>query len=96
MTIMKDKLYWGLLSGLLAPFLVVLLLYAFRFRYLSLPEFISQAFFLQVHLKLVAIGVFFADLGLFYLFLYFHKNNASKGVILSVMVYFFLMLFSSF
>jgi len=50
---------------------------------------------LKVHLKIVAIGVFFADLGLFYLFLRFNKNNASKGVILSVFLYFFIMLFAS-
>ena len=30
-----------------------------------------------------------------YLFLHLNKNNASKGVILAVLIYFFLFLFSS-
>ena len=92
---MKDKLYIGLLAGLTAPFIIVALIYLLRFNYLSVTAFIEQAFVLKVHLKIVAIGVFFADLGLFYLFLRFNKNNASKGVILSVFLYFFIMLFTS-
>lgn len=93
---MKDKLYIGLLSGLIAPFIVVALFYLIRFNYLPLEAFIEQAFIMKVHLKMIAVGVFFADLGLFYLFLRFNKNNASKGVILSVILYFFAMLFASF
>ena len=92
---MKDKLYIGLLAGLTAPFIIVALIYLLRFNYLSVTAFIDQAFVLKVHLKIVAIGVFFANLGLFYLFLRFNKNNASKGVILSVFLYFFIMLFAS-
>lgn len=92
---MKDKLYIGLLAGLIAPFIIVALIYLLRFNYLSVTAFIEQAFVLKVHLKIVAIGVFFANLGLFYLFLRFNKNNASKGVILSVFLYFFIMLFAS-
>lgn len=93
---MKDKLYIGLLAGLTAPFIIVALIYLLRFNYLSVSAFIEQAFVLKVHLKIIAIGVFFANLGLFYLFLRFNKNNASKGVILSVFLYFFIMLFASF
>lgn len=92
---MKDKLYIGLLAGLTAPFIIVALIYLLRFNYLSVTAFIEQAFVLKVHLKIVAIGVFFANLELFYLFLRFNKNNASKGVILSVFLYFFIMLFAS-
>ena len=92
---MKDKLYIGLLAGLTAPFIIVALIYLLRFNYLSVTAFIEQAFVLKVHLKIVAIGVFFANLGLFYLLLRFNKNNASKGVILSVFLYFFIMLFAS-
>ena len=88
-------MYIGLLAGLTAPFIIVALIYLLRFNYLSVTAFIEQAFVLKVHLKIVAIGVFFANLGLFYLFLRFNKNNASKGVILSVFLYFFIMLFAS-
>ena len=88
-------MYIGLLAGLTAPFIIVALIYLLRFNYLSVTAFIEQAFVLKVHLKIVAIGVFFANLGLFYLFLRFNKNNASKGVILAVLIYFFLFLFSS-
>lgn len=94
---MRDRLIYGLIPGLLAPFLIILLFWVFRFRYLSLEEFIHQAIFLKVHFKLIAIGVFFADLGLFYLLLLrFNKNNASKGVIMAVFLYFFVFLISSF
>lgn len=89
---MKDKLYIGLSAGLLAPFVVILLLYAIRFNYLSIQEFIHQAILLKVHSKIISIGVFFADLGLFYLFLRLNKNNAAKGVIFAVLSYFFLFL----
>lgn len=85
----------GLLSGLLAPFLFIVLLYLLRFTYLSVGEFIHQAIVLKVHLKIIAVGVFFADLGLFYLFLWRKKNNAAKGVILSVFIFFFIFLMLS-
>lgn len=89
---MKDKLYIGIITGLVAPFLIIGLFYLFRFNYLSIEEFIRQAFILKVQFKIISVGVFFADLGLFYLFMRLNKNNASKGVILAVFIYFFLML----
>lgn len=89
---MKDKLYIGLIAGIIAPFLIIGLFYLLRFNYLTIEEFIRQAFILKVHFKIVSVGVFFADLGLFYLFMRLNKNNASKGVILAVFIYFFLML----
>lgn len=92
---MKDRLIYGLLAGITAPLLVVLLFWWFRFNYLSLEEFIQQMIFLKVQFKVIAVGIFFADLGLFYLFLRLNKNNASKGVIIAVFFYFFLFLFSN-
>lgn len=89
---MKDRLYIGFLSGLAAPFIVILLFYVCRFQYLTIDEFIQQAIVLKVHFKIISVGVFFADLALFYLFLRLNKNNASKGVILAVFIYFFVFL----
>ena len=89
---MKDRLIYGLLSGIAAPFIVVLLFWLFRFHYLSLEEFIRQAIFLKVHFKIISVGVFFADLGLFYLALKLNKSNVSQGIILAVFVYFLLFL----
>lgn len=93
---MKDRLLYGLLPGLIAPLIIVVLFWLFRFHYLSIKEFIYQAIFLKVQFKIIAVGVFFADLALFYLFLRFNKNNASKGVIMAVFIYFFLFLITSF
>lgn len=92
---MKDRLIYGLLAGVIAPFIIIALFWLFRFNYLSLPEFIHQAITLKVQFKIIAIGVFFADLGLFYLFLRLNKNNATKGVILAVFLYFFLFLLTT-
>lgn len=92
---MKDRVLTGLIPGLTAPFLIILLFWIFRFNYLSLGEFIRQAIFLKIQFKIIALGVFFADLALFYLFLHFNKNNSSKGVIIAVFLYFFLFLFCS-
>lgn len=93
---MKDRILLGLIPGLTAPLLVVLLFWFFRFRYLDLEEFIRQAVILKIQFKIIALGVFFANLALFYLFLHLNKNNASKGVILAVLIYFFLFLFTNF
>lgn len=87
---MKDRLLYGLFPGLSAPFIIILLFWLFRFHDLPLSQIA-----LKVQFKLISVGVFFADLGLFYLFLHLNKNNASKGVILAVLIYFFLFLFSS-
>lgn len=87
-----DKLYIGFLAGLILPFLMVVVMYSFRFDYLSFSEFLYQSVVLKVHFKILSIAVFFSNLGLFYLFLKFKKNNAMKGVILSVIIYFFTML----
>ena len=89
---MKDRILLGLIPGLIAPFLIVFLFWIFRFHYLRLEEFIQQA---VIQFKIIALGVFFADLALFYLFLHLNKNNASKGVIIAVFFYFFLFLFSN-
>lgn len=78
---MKDRLLYGLFPGLSAPFIIILLFWLFRFHDLPLSQFIHQAIALKVQFKLISVGVFFADLGLFYLFLHLNKNNASKGVI---------------
>lgn len=86
---MKDKLYIGLLVGLVAPLLFIGLFYLIRFNYLSITEFIQQAILLKVHLKLISVGIFFANLSLFYLFLKLKKDNIAKGVILAVFIYFF-------
>ena len=91
---MKDRILWGVIPGLIAPLLIVLLFGIFRFRYLSLWEFIQQAVMLKLQFKIIALGVFFADLALFYLFLRLNKNNASKGVIIAVFIYFFGVLLS--
>lgn len=92
---MKDRLLYGVIPGLIAPFIIIILFWVFRFHYLTLGEFIHQAIFLKVQFKIVAVGVFFSDLALFYLFMRLNKNNASKGVILAVFIYFFLFLISS-
>ena len=91
---MKDRILWGLIPGLTAPLLIILLFWLFRFRYLSLWAFIQQAVMLKLQFKILAWGVFLADLALFYLFLRLHKNNASKGVIMAVFIYFFFVLLS--
>ena len=91
---MKDRILWGVIPGLIAPLLIVLLFWIFRFRHLSLWEFIQQAVMLKLQFKIIALGVFFADLALFYLFLRLNKNNASKGVIIAVFIYFFGVLLS--
>ena len=87
---MKDRLLYGLFPGLSAPFIIILLFWLFRFHDLPLSQFLHQAIALKVQFKLISVGVF-----LFYLFLHLNKNNASKGVILAVLIYFFLFLFSS-
>lgn len=92
---MKDRLIYGLSTGLIAPLFIILLFWFFRFHYLSLGEFIRQMIVLKVQFKVMAVGIFFADLGLFYLFLRLNKNNASKGVIMAVFLYFFLFLICS-
>ena len=80
------------MAGVVSPFVVILLFYLFRFNYLTVEEFIHQSILLKVHFKIISISVFFADLALFYLFLRLNKNNAAKGVILAVFLYFFFFL----
>ena len=58
---MKDRLIYGLIPGLIAPFIIILLFWIFRFHYLSLEEFIRQAIFLKVQFKIVAVGEKNAD-----------------------------------
>ena len=75
---MKDRFIWGILPGLVTPLLVVLLFWYFRFNYLSLNDFIQQTISLRIQFKIIAIGVFFADLALFYLFLHYNKITLQK------------------
>ncbi len=89
---MKDRTLYGLLAGWTAPLIIIVLFWFFRFSEMSFSEFIRQSILLKVHLKLIAVGVFFADLAIFYLFLHTNRNNASKGVVMAVFFYFFLIL----
>ncbi|MDL2251914.1 hypothetical protein LJC12_03595 [Odoribacter sp. OttesenSCG-928-J03] len=91
---MKDKLSIGFLTGLIAPLVMIAIFYLIRFSYLPVKEFIRQAFVLGVYFKIVAVGVFFANLAFFFLFTRMNKNNASKGVIMATFIYLFIMLAS--
>lgn len=87
---MKDRIIFGLTAGLIAPFIIILLFWLGHFSHLTFKEFFYQATFLQVQFKILAIGVFFADLGIFYLFLHMKRYKTAQGVIGAVFIYFFL------
>lgn len=81
-----DKIWVGLLTGLLLPFLVMLIVYLSSYAYLTVPDFLFKMAFQAVFLKLLSLCAV-VNLGSFFLFYQGKYDRAARGVILATFIF---------
>ncbi len=80
-----DKLYIGIITGIIAPLIGVIIFYLINFSNETILNFLTESVknkLLSPLLSLCAI----INLGLFYLYLHFNYLYNARGVILSTLI----------
>ncbi len=75
-----DKIWIGLVSGMLAPFITFMLYYFINYRYMDARSFISFLKLGDAYTGIVSLCVL-ANLGVFYLFIWKEKYLGARGVL---------------
>lgn len=87
---MRDKvinqMWFGFLLGLLVPLIGALLFYHFLLDYSTWSQFIDGIQDSYIFPKITALGAIF-NLALFFLFIQTNNDKASRGVVLSTILY---------
>ena len=82
----KDSVWIGIVCGILAPSIGILIFYFTNYSALTIQQFFNisiEGKILSPLLSLYAV----VNLGLFYLFLHFDKLYSARGVIFSTIFY---------
>ncbi len=87
-----DKLWFGLVLGIVIPAVCLLLFWYAKFYPMSLGDFFMRQFNPEVIMKIVSLCAM-PDLALFYFFINRNKNMAARGVIGAVMLLIIITLF---
>ncbi len=82
----------GIMAGIFAPALMIYLIYAVKFSKSSFDSFFETAINQHIASPIIALSII-VNLGLFFLFIKFNKLWASRGVLLSTLLYGALMLY---
>jgi hypothetical protein len=81
-----NSLYFGLILGLLAPWIIVVTFYQVKFGQIKFYEFLELAYYNQIFTTLLSLCALI-NLGIFYLFIWTHKDFAAKGVLGATFLY---------
>ena len=84
-SLVKDNLAVGLLTGFLAPAVVVALFYVIRFREVELREYFDLLLYTGTFTQVLSVAAV-SNLGAFYFFLNRHRYQTTKGVILATLL----------
>lgn len=86
-----DKIWVGLLMGVMLPFFVMLIFYLSSFAALTIPGFLRRMVFAQVFFPLLSLCAVI-NLGSFFLFYQTQNDRAARGVIFATMIFAFAVL----
>ena len=81
-----NKMWFGFLLGLLVPLLGALIFYHFLLEYSNITEFLEGIQDSYIFPKITALGAIF-NLLLFFIFIWTNNDTASRGVVLSTILY---------
>lgn len=76
----KDNLIWGVLPGLIIPYLTGFAYYSYMSGSLDFAGFFEKAFTFRILSPLLALGCCL-NLALFFILIKYNKDKASQGVI---------------
>lgn len=85
MTKQADKIWIGIISGIVLPIIVMAIFYISSYSYLTVPEFLRKMVFASIILKLLSLCAVI-NLGAFFLFYRIEYDKAARGVILATMI----------
>ena len=92
MTKKADKIWVGLLTGIVLPLLVMGIVYLSSFGYMTMPQFLRRMVFANVILKLLSLCAV-VNLGAFFLYYRVEYDKASRGVVFATMILAFVVVF---
>lgn len=81
-----NKMWFGFLLGLLVPLIGALIFYHSLLEYSTITDFIEGIKDAYIFPKITALGAIF-NLLLFFVFIWTNNDNASRGVVLSTVLY---------
>ncbi len=91
----KDSLIFGLLIGLLLPFLGIMIYYLTKYQGYSLGNFFRELYFMRMLPPVISLSVIL-NLAAFYFFLNKQKYGYTRGIILASLIYGMLLLYFKF
>ena len=96
MILKKDNLRLGLLLGLVAPVISLVIYYFVKFNYVSFGEFFS---FLHTHrdqITAVSVPCLVLNIALFTYYINSHRDQTAKGIFAATLIYAILALLFKF
>mgnify|MGYP001052757004 CR=1 FL=1 len=85
MTKKFDKIWVGILAGIVLPLVVMGIFYLSSYSYITVPQFLRQMVFASIILKLLSLCAV-VNLGAFFLFYRVEHDKAARGVIFATLV----------
>jgi hypothetical protein len=83
-----DKVWFGLVLGIVVPFLVMFIFYLSSYAYLTVPEFLRKMVFATIFFKILSLCAI-VNLLTFFLFYKTANDRAARGVILATLLFAF-------
>lgn len=83
-----DKIWVGLVVGILLPIIVLCIFYLSTYAHLTAPDFLKKMVFQSILLKLLSLCAI-VNLGAFFLFFQTKNDKAARGVIFATLLFAF-------
>src|ERR1700722_3524422 len=84
--IKKDSMIFGLICGMLAPFIAILVYWLMQFHEVKLGEFLSHIIVYKLISPALSLSLII-NLGVFFLFLQKEYYQSSRGVLFATFIY---------
>lgn len=85
-TRIPDKMWLGIVLGLLAPMLTMYIYYYVNFSHIAISKFIEHLFAVHIQASLPSLCVV-SNLLVFFIFIWSEKYLSARGVLLSTFLY---------
>ena len=88
-----DKLWVGIIAGIVLPIVVMLIFYLSSYAYLTVPDFLRKMVFQSILLKVLSLCAII-NLGAFFFFYQTENDRAARGVIMATMIFALIVMFN--
>lgn len=86
-----DKVWFGLITGLVLPFMVMMIFYLSTYATYTIPDFLMKMVLAEIFFPLLSLCAII-NLGTFFFFYMTQNDRAARGVILATMIFAFAVL----